>query len=263
MSAKIVVVAGTQAGAEHWIEHDILRVGSDKACELCLQDTGIDPHALTIRYANQRYAVYNRGSSKIRVDQLIIDPNKNSIWKPGGVLRFAGGAVLRLDTDGNGAPERSEQKVAPTIVPSEANVDENAAEPALEDAADTAPANSAQKQLQLVFAVVFFGAAIAAILWSGSSEETPPATISFDVLVTQLRDAKNISPDLWVRLSEARAMASRGRKAEASQAYRRLRDRVELEKDHFVANRRLVPHVLDDLEDYVKNRLAASKTRSK
>lgn len=259
MPAKLIVAEGPEAGSELWIEYEVARLGSDAGCELRLDDPSLDPHAVTIRYADKRYSVYNRGAAPLQIDALIVAPGESGVWRSGTSLFFAGGTVLTLETSGDGAPAR--RAAAPLAAPSMISAI------AADDTLITAPngadaAAGAKKQAgngPAIVAVVFIVAALGIILIgddAGPANQNGRPVPTFAELVPRLQATPEIGPDLWVRISETYAVAYRGDEAVAKREFRALRDRIDWEKNALLSEGKPIPESLLDAEVYVKSRMA-------
>lgn len=260
MAAKITVVEGEHAGTELWIEYEVLRFGSDPSCELSLDDPAVEPHALTIRYSDGRYTVFNRGGSPLQLDALTLAPSESGIWKSGKNLRTAGGLLLRLETSGGGMPERRVVDDLPSL-PADVVESPVRASAAAGDR-DAAPAGEPAKKSNTgaVAVGVLFAAAAAFILLGDVGKPNPssagaqPAK-TFAEVVKELQSDPDCAPDLWIQLDRVYAEAYRGKPADAAVGYQRLRDRIDWEKNLALSAGKTVPEALLDADAFVKQRL--------
>lgn len=258
MAARIVVVAGPQSGTELWVEDEVARFGGDAGCELSLNGAGLESHVFTLRYADGRYTLFNRSGDSLRIESNVVAPGDGGAWRPGHAVHLAGGTVLQLDTDGDGAPQR---RPGPGVsLPSMAATALADEDPVAIDQSLTDGGKPKSKTLQSVLVGVLFAAAFFIII---SDDPKPKASSSsarpFADVLADLRTAPGVSPDLWIRFSEAYAWSYRGRTVEADAAYRRLRDRIELEKIELIGSGKDVPAALADAETFVKGRVASGK----
>ncbi len=255
MPAQIVVVGGPQAGAALWIEDEVIRFGGDAGCELALGGAALEPHVFTLRYADGAYTLFNRGSSALRLDSNSVASGSGTTWRRGGRLELPGGTVLVLETSGDGAPAR---QAAPGAASPTATFAAEA-EPVAVDLPTDVAAPAAKKSTtgQALLVGLLFAAAVAILLMddpqSGGAAADAPR---FPAVLAALKASTEVSPDLWIRLDEAYALDYRGRTTDAPAAYRRLRDRLELEKREFLAAGKPVPPVVGEVEAFVKRKLA-------
>jgi hypothetical protein len=249
VSAIIKVISGPQAGEELWIEYEVSRLGGDAGCELHL--AGAEPHALTLRYSDGRYNVYNRGSQPVTLDGSSVDVGQAGIWRSGRDLKLGDGTVLRMAIEGDGAPSRRPEEAA---VEPRADVDIMAVEGG--PTTDEAPKKKSNN-LQLVAVIALFAGA-ALVLFAGGDGEDEAALPkkSFDEVAVVLRQEQNLPPDLWLMFNAAHVAEYRGREEEAKQAFERLRDRVEWEKNVLLAEKKPVPASLIDAGRYIADRLS-------
>lgn len=259
MPARLIIADGPLAGGELWIEDTAVRLGRDSGCELQIEDPALDPHALTIRYSEKRYTVFNRGSAPLQLDTLIIAPGESGDWRNGKSLFFNGGTVLTLETSGDGAPARRVSKplAAPSLIAAAAADDALVGAPTVGDAGATEAKKAADNKAAIV-ALVFVLAAVGIIL-SGDDAGAPTAggkpVPTFAELMPRLKATPEIAPDLWVRLSETYAAAYRGDSAAAKREYRLLRDRIDWEKNSLLSQGKPIPEALTEAEQFVKMKL--------
>ena len=249
MPATIQIVAGPQAGEELWIEYEVSRLGGDTGCELHL--AGTEPHALTLRYSEGRYNVYNRGTSPITLDGNPVEVGQAGIWRTRRDLSLADGTVLRMAIEGDGAPTRRPEEAS--AAEPRADIDIMAVEGPTTDAAPKKKSNN----LQLVAVIALFAGAALVLLTGGEGEEeTALPKKSFDEVAVVLRQEQTLPPDLWLMFNAAHVADYRGREEEAKQSFERLRDRIEWEKNALLTEKKPVPASLVDAGRYVADRLS-------
>lgn len=263
MPAKLIVVDGASAGAELWIEYEVLRFGSDASCELALSDPAVEPHALTLRYGDGRYTVFNRGSAPLTLDSLTIAPSESGHWRAGKTLRLAGGPALKLEITGDPAPAR---RPADAYVPPVATgVEAAGVLPTAGGEGDDAAAAAKPEKSSTAAILVGLLMAAAAMFLLFSDEFLPADTSAaaaaappeFAEMVSLLQTEPECASDLWVLLSQAYAEAYRGDEDRAAAAYCRLRDRIVWEKNLLLTQGRPIPAALDQAERYVKHQLTS------
>ena len=256
MPAQIVVVGGPQAGAALWIEDEVLRFGGDAGCELALCGADLARHVFTLRYADGAYTLFNRGTTALRLASNSVASGSGATWRRGGRLELPGGTVLVLETSGDGAPAR---RAAPGAASPTATFAAEAEPVAVDLPTDVAGPLAAGESTtgQALLVGLLFAAAVAILLMddpqSGGAAADAP---QFPEVLAALKASTEVSPDLWIRLDEAYALDYRGRTTDAPAAYRRLRDRLELEKLEFVAAGKPVPPIVGEVEAFVKRKLA-------
>ncbi|MGC3968792.1 MAG: FHA domain-containing protein [Pirellulales bacterium] len=261
MPAKLLITDGPSAGEELWIEYEVLRLGSDASCELIVADPAVEPHALTIRYGDGKYVVYNRGSSPLTLDSLTIAPSESGPWRSGKSLKFPGGLVLKLETSGDGAPSRrpAEAYVPPVPLDVDASVAVSAAASDADKPGDQPTKEKSNTPAILVG--VLFAAAAVFVLFSDSFLPSDAKTSAESVLpefpemVSMLQKEPACAPDLWVMLSRAHAEAFRGDTDRAAAEYRRLRDRIVWEKNLLLTEGKPLPEALVQAEAYVREQI--------
>lgn len=260
MPAKLIIVEGAQAGSELWIEYEVLRIGSDAGCEIALLDPGVEPHALTVRYGDGRYTVYNRGSAPLQLDAVTLAPSESGVWRSGKAIKFSSGLVLKLETSGDGAPARRPNE--PTALPVREAV--SVANASHDDAAIAgAPAQSKPEKSKAgaIVAGVLFAAAAVLIMFSdvflasGPAPDGRKAPVSFSEAVSLLQNDPDCAPDLWIQLSKSYAEAYRGDAMRSEAGYRRLRDRIVWEKNQRLTQGRVVPEALLEAESFVTQQI--------
>jgi len=258
MPARLIIAEGPLAGGELWIEDVAARLGRDSGCELLLDDPTLDAHALTIRYADKRYTVFNRGGAPLQIDALVVAPGESGVWRSGTSLFFAGGTVLTLETTGDGAPGKRAAKplAAPSLISAVAADDALVSTPTAGDIAAAETKKKADNKAAVV-AVLFICAALGVILLgedAGAPANGDKPIPTFAELIPRLKATPDIAPDVWVRLSETYAAAYRGDEAVAKRDYRLLRDRIDWEKNALLSQGKPVPEALVDAERFVKSK---------
>jgi len=247
--ATIQVVSGPQAGEEFWLEYEVSRLGGDAGCELHLANA--EPHALTIRFSEGRYNVYNRGSQPVTLDGAQIEVGQAGIWRTGRELKFGDGTALRMAIEGDGAPSRRPAESVSATPRADIDI------VAVEGPATEAAPQKKSSNVQLVAVVALFAGAAFVLLAGGDGEEEaalPRKT--FDEVAVVLRQEQALPPDLWLMFNAAHVAEYRGREDEAKQAHERLRDRIEWEKNVLLTERKKVPQSLVDAGRYIADRLS-------
>lgn len=236
MSAKLLVKAGHGSGKEYWIEDNVVRVGSDPHCEVCLPDSAIAPHALTVEFRDGKYMVYSRGQQAIYVNGSGLRTHQMSHWKAGVDVQIANRAILCLVVEGNPNPARRPQALLPLITDSgERELEEGQSLHDKQHARAKTSAKSGSRTLvQLVVIIVcVLGVGVGLFLpdpkEKKATQRLSPAQ-EFQVLVSKLheKDPESASDpeSLLYALQEARKAEVGGEKREAYHRYLLLRDRL-------------------------------------
>jgi hypothetical protein len=104
MSAKILVQSGIAAGTSHWIERNVVRVGSDPGMDLTVPCDVLDKHALTLEYRDGVYRVHNRCTVQVYLGGRTVSPGHSDQWHDTDLLELPGLIQLALEVDGDPAP---------------------------------------------------------------------------------------------------------------------------------------------------------------
>ncbi len=104
MSAKILVQSGIAAGTSHWIERNVVRVGSDPGMDLTVPCDALDKHALTLEYRDGVYRVHNRCTVQVYLGGRTVSPGHSDQWHDTDLLELPGLIQLALEVDGDPAP---------------------------------------------------------------------------------------------------------------------------------------------------------------
>lgn len=256
MPAKIVILTGAKRGTEYLIQDDVVRIGSAANSQLQIPD--LPPHAVTVRYSDGTYYVYNRTGGLIDLEGEDIAENGMSPWLNGQDLQLNQKTILQLRLVGAPAPQiiATADNAFHTGISLE--VDEElpeTVEPDLDDDetgsdAKSQEAEKARKfrnQLLLlgVLGVLFVGLVV---LDSIKSKQPVKASVNVDValsgLIRQLTDAIDENPDpksQWKQfwsltkkgLQDARISELRGNREKALEQYKILRQRLILHVNAF------------------------------
>ncbi|MBA4017485.1 MAG: hypothetical protein C0483_09965 [Pirellula sp.] len=261
MPAKLIVVEGAEAGSELWVEYEVLRFGSDPSCELVLADSGVEPHALTVRYGDGRYTVFNRSSAPLQLDAVTLAPSESGVWRSGKTLRFPNGSALKLETSGDGAPTRRPLPADPQPVREAVPVAGASPDDVAIGGGSPSEPKPEKSNTGAIIAGLVFAVAAVLILFSdeflpsgpAAGEEKAPAP--FSEVVSLLQKDPNCAPDLWIQLSKSYADAYRGDEVRSAAGYRRLRDRIVWEKNQLLTQGRPVPDALLEAESFVTQQI--------
>jgi hypothetical protein len=112
MSATIIVHCGENSGEQHWIEDEVVKIGSGPDCTFVVR--GIPSHCLTMLYRSGQYSIVNRCHQAIDVAGEPLLPLTATSIHNGQCVAIGMDTVLRLDIDGDPAPSRRPRSVIDT-----------------------------------------------------------------------------------------------------------------------------------------------------
>lgn len=171
MSAKVVGASGGVAGLEFWIEEEVVRIGSDAACEIAIPSSDLASHVVTLEYRQGEYLIHNRESGAILLGGRPLPERASAAWAPGAELQLSRSVVLNLVISGEPAPAR--QEVAAPFAPDEPWNEEPEAddeEPA-EEPAKAGASKHAKSIVQAVITAVCIAGAIFMLSTGGPSPQ--------------------------------------------------------------------------------------------
>lgn len=230
MNARIVVQSGISAGAAHWIEKNVVRIGSDTASDMVIPSTALEAHALTVECRQSGYQAYNRGQQPIFVGGQLVQPGAHAKWSDTDLLELADGVTLALELDIEPTQPASRASATGSVdhrsatqhVPSELTK---------ATSANATSATPSKYALQLgVIGVCVLGCVLLLVRDQLRGEEASAARApKFDTVIRSLLDSESSFADNLVeRLQVAEAAFVRDQREMARQHYRRLRDSVTL-----------------------------------
>ncbi|HVX62768.1 MAG TPA: FHA domain-containing protein [Pirellulales bacterium] len=171
MSAKVVGASGGVAGLEFWIEEEVVRIGSDAACEIAIPSSDLASHVVTLEYRQGEYLIHNRESGAILLGGRPLPERASAAWAPGAELQLSRSVVLNLVISGDPAPAR--QEVAAPFAADEPWNEEREAddeEPA-EEPAKAGASKHAKSIVQAVITAVCIAGAIFMLSTGGPSPQ--------------------------------------------------------------------------------------------
>ncbi|OAI46997.1 hypothetical protein AYO44_10335 [Planctomycetaceae bacterium SCGC AG-212-F19] len=139
MGAVITVLSGAAAQREFRVEAEVLRIGSDPACDIVLPDAGLAGHVATLESRDGGYVVYNRGGGVLRLDNVVLPARSFKPWQAGQTLKVSEAVALKLDIRAE-APAARRAAVAPASG--------NSVVGSAKETAASAPAPSPAKRMQ-------------------------------------------------------------------------------------------------------------------
>jgi hypothetical protein len=251
MPARILVVTGRSAGAEHWVEEVVSRIGSDPGCNLTIP--GIAPHALTLQYQGGGYRIFNRTSQPIELEGKSYKPAETADWKNGQSLSIGRQVTLCLQTAADPAPApRPRQEVDGA----------GASADVLFASAAEDPARKKQRLLSgAVIAAVVLVLAVRLLGGSPASAQRSPSHEFDDLMKTVIwKFPENDLQLAAVRrnLQSGRVSELRGRYAEGVEQYALIRDLLLARRQ---SDGRFANDAEADVYSFVKSRLAALNGR--
>jgi hypothetical protein len=176
MATKIVHVQGRLTGTEHWVEHEVVRVGSGRQCEIQIPE--LAEHAFTLQFRNGQYCVFNRCQETLSLSGQQIRFSEAAVWRIGTDLRVGNLISLRLQANSNETPAPR-----PFVWHTLAE-DEDPSSPA--EAEDPTQVQQRQRRQITLLCLSLLGTAI--FLFSGSKSsqiETP--NDRYESLISQLQ----------------------------------------------------------------------------
>lgn len=244
MTAKIIVLTGPAGGREHIIREHVMRIGSDPACGLQLP--GLSAHAVTVRFSDGAYNVFNRSGRDIDLEGQAVKENSSAVWEHGQDLQISQETLIQLQVDGDPAPRAAGDSVVFRAATIE-EVDEPApANPDQDDVSDepgpspeqTAAAKTRNQMLLLGgLALAFVGLLVASEMKSSTvGSAQGPGALHLETLTAQIDELNKrpeTTPDLreyWqdirTKLQDARIAENSGRAAAARDMYAKLRQKL-------------------------------------
>jgi hypothetical protein len=213
MPATISIHNDAALVGEHWIEQDVVRIGSGADCDLRVP--GLPEHALVVQYQNGGYRVFNRSSSEATLGKLRLFPMQPAAWRSRQRL-VIGPFTLVLRHDADAAPCR--KPVMSSVI------------------ASTTPGHSrrqsaSQSKISSRRLTMIVGCLIAILLWSlaAGARTDSQAAAEFEGLVARLQAAAERDENasyLCQTLQQARYAERRSDQATAIQLYREIRNHL-------------------------------------
>ena len=248
MPAKLTIQSGISAGASHWIERPVIRVGSHPQSDVCLPSADVPSQALTVEFRDGRYRVYNRCERDILIGSQPVAPGSVADWPDTDILQLTNEVSLVLDVDDDPTP-------MPMKIAADYAYDED--EPNIEqqfDADSTDAAASADRSKTLLQIAVIAMCLLGAVgllarrsMRTATEQRDPP---SFAKVVRDAIASDTTSSDLIQRLQYAESATVRGNKTTARERYGSLRDDLVPQKDTLVAGNREPELAILDFVEY-------------
>lgn len=91
-------------GATHWIERNVVRIGSEPSSDMVIPSSGVDAHALTVEFRQIEYRVYNRSSAQVIIGGRLLEPGQFMPWMDSDLLQMQSNVTLALELDSDPRP---------------------------------------------------------------------------------------------------------------------------------------------------------------
>jgi hypothetical protein len=235
MSAKVSVQFRGIIQGEHIIADDVIRIGGDANCEICVP--ALSAHLLTLRFDGGRYTIFNRSGRELRLEASALESNGSMVWQHGEDLFLEENLVLTLLIDGNPSPVRSSAS-APATSTANLEVDEpDVVATPVDDQSDGVPQRPQSQTLVqiMVIVVCLLGFGLLMLVdqsGQGSAQPRDEATVKreFAETITEIRAAIESNPSLAgdlesirIAFQDARIHELRqGQEEKALKLYRKL-----------------------------------------
>lgn len=244
MGARILVQSGIASGTTHWIERNVVRVGSDPGMDLTLPCDELDKHALTLEFRDGVYRIHNRCSAQVYLGGRTVAPGQSDQWYDTDLLELPGLIQLAMEVEGDPAPApaplispaRSSAAVAEEVV----DVDASAAGPTPDDQPlpsgsqhrrdlSHPPQASTSSSSTLLQVAVIVACVLGCVLLLARdrvrrSADSAVSVPKFEVIVNQtLEQADPATQSLLRHVQYAESAMIRGNKKAARQRYASVR----------------------------------------
>lgn len=209
MAARLQISGGQAHGTEHWIEEDVLRIGSSPASDFVVPEAA--SHGVTLQFRQNQYWIYNRSSESVYLNGRPVTGERPTTWKEDQVLELTGDVSLQLRVDQQPAPSAAPSEWMPVDEPPEVAEDEVVEEQ-----------KTSLTQLLVIGAC---GVVIALMLMDiAVSPEKASIQQKFEGIVQTLAQVDSATPWVRVVLQEARYYERRGDFKLAMERYGHIRD---------------------------------------
>lgn len=218
MAAEITIIEGVGAGQSIWIEHPVVRIGSDPTADVCLPDADLPNHAATVEYRGGQYTVYGYSDVPLMVNEQLIDEGQSGTWRDGQTVRIGTFATMILEATGDGRPEpRPKERHDLEPMPDE---------PAgAEPTSDSPPGDSAKTIVQIAVILVCLLGVAWMLLNPGTGKQTSAQRPAIAPVLESV-DWSKTSPThhLTVLVRNAEMSRLRGDLKKARAKYEEIRD---------------------------------------
>ena len=237
MGARLVVQSGVSAGSVHWIERNVVRVGSSAKSDMCIPSTEVDEHALTVEFRQGGYFVYSRSREPCYLSGQVLQRNQPHQWHDTDLVELPGGVQLSLDCDQDptpGPPPASQpswmaEETVEEEVGHSSSVSDSSTSAHLLDETNASKPQSNGKALQwlvILFCVVGSIGLLALDQLDFDAEQVEQ--LSFDSVVREaLLDGAEVDGGLIASLQKAEVSMLRGNIEKARAQYARLHRLLE------------------------------------
>ncbi|WP_437188314.1 hypothetical protein SH668x_001753 [Planctomicrobium sp. SH668] len=114
MPAIIRIQAEGQPPREHWIQNEMMRIGSSQNSDLLIDFPNIEGHVLTLRFASGHYQLINRSGRDLPLGDAVLPAGRTVEWNSDDQLSLGEG--ISLDLVIKGSPEPSPDPSGQDIV---------------------------------------------------------------------------------------------------------------------------------------------------
>lgn len=225
MAWDLMITTGSMAGERFGLHKDVVRVGSNSRCDVCVRDAGVAEHAVSIELNETGHRIYNRSTEQIIVAGKKVAAGASGLCPTGGSIQLAVGVSVQV-------VQRTVETAAATF---DDPGDERATSSADErDEAVSRPgapqkdpkANSTTMQVIITACCVIAGALLLLNRDSGdaASSSEAAATLTLSQLMTELDSAPDEPEWRSIRRSLQRAyrLDSAGERLDARKEYTRI-----------------------------------------
>lgn len=235
MPSRIVVQFRGIIRAEHLITGDVIKVGGDADCHICVE--GQPGYLFLLRFDGGRYTVFNRSGHGLNLESQKLETNGSGVWQNGEDLCVDEDLVLTLRIDGN--PEPIYQDIANMDAVTLANIESDEPDEVVmsideQDETAKTPISSTLLQIGVIMACLFAFGILIYLDQTGTADVGPrdeaAVEMEFTTCISGIQQEINEFPAvsetlraIRADLQEARIQELRpGHKSTALGLYRRL-----------------------------------------
>lgn len=91
-------------GAIHWIERNVVRIGSEPSSDMVIPSPAVDAHALTVEFRQTEYRVYNRSATQVIIGGRLLESGQFMPWVDSDLLQMQSDVTLALELDSDPRP---------------------------------------------------------------------------------------------------------------------------------------------------------------
>ena len=270
MPARILIQSGTSLGTSHWIEKNVVRIGSDPISDLVIPSAAVDAHALTVEYRQTGYRVYNRGTGVVLLSGSVLKPNQHADWIDSDLLELQDGVSLALEIDSDPSPSPPPSNSFRELPNPETSDSDQSTAGAKHTATPPTPSTGAKTStsasrtaFQLVVTAACLLGCVGLILReqirnrSETAFATPGLVVPpFESVVEQALKAESSVPsEVLDKLQMAEAALVRGQVATARSRYQKLYDHLSHLVQSAATTNAEAPSELESIQLLIQQRL--------